>query len=76
MLLLYFVTRAYLFSPDEGSRYVFRPETIVASFLHLTVLFYQEIVLQHASLWFSSVVPLKEVSSFDRPGCSGLMPAL
>ena len=37
-LLLHFGTRAYLFSPDEGSCYSFRPETIVASFLHSMVL--------------------------------------
>ena len=37
-LLLHFGTRAYLFSPEEGLCYVFRPETIVASFLHSMVL--------------------------------------
>ena len=36
MLLLYFGTHTYLFSPDEGSCYVFL--TIVASLLHLMVL--------------------------------------
>ena len=44
-LLLHFGTRANLFSPDEGSCYIFRPETIVASFLHLMVFLQSDIQL-------------------------------
>ena len=57
-LLLHFGTRAYLFSPDEGSCYVFRPETMVASFFFLMVLFFK-VLLNHSSntsFWCSIVV--------------------
>ena len=40
-LLLYFSTRAYMFSRDEGSATYFRPEIIVVSFLHLMVLLFK-----------------------------------
>ena len=37
-LLLFFGTHGNLFSPDERSCYNFRPETIIANFLHLMML--------------------------------------
>ena len=46
---LHFRTRAYLFSPEEESCYVFfQPEAIVVSFLHLMVLFFN-VLLNHSS---------------------------
>ena len=61
----YFGTHAYLFSPDEGSCYVFstratffRPETIFVSFSHLIVIFFK-VLLNHSSkrqFWCSIVV--------------------
>ena len=47
-LLLHFGTRAYLFSPDEGSCYIFWPKTIVARFLHFMVLLFK-VLLNHSS---------------------------
>ena len=48
-LLLHFGTRAYLLSPEKGCATVFfRPETIVASLLHLMVLFFK-VLLNHCS---------------------------
>ena len=43
---LHFGTRAYLFSPEEGSCYVFWPERIVTSFLHHMVLLFN-VLLNH-----------------------------
>ena len=48
-LLLHFGTHAYLFSPDEGSSYFFQCETIVASFIHLMVLFCK-VIFNHSVL--------------------------
>ena len=43
-LVLCFGIHAYLFSPDKGSCYVFRFETIVTNFLHLIVLYFKVII--------------------------------
>ena len=45
---LHYGTRAYLLSPEERSCYVFRPEPIVATFLHLMVLFFK-VLSNHSS---------------------------
>ena len=47
-MLLHFGPRAYLFSPEEGRAKFFRPETIVASFLHHMALLFK--VLSNHSL--------------------------
>ena len=47
-LLLYLDTSAYLFSPEERSCYVFRPETIVPSLLLLMVLSFK-VIFNHTS---------------------------
>ena len=44
---LLFGTRAYLFSPEEGSCYVFRPETIFASFL-LSMVLLPKVLFNHS----------------------------
>ena len=53
-LLLLFGTRAYLFSPEERSCYVFRPETIVASFLHSMVLIPKVLFNQDLQYFFEA----------------------
>ena len=49
-LVLHSGTRAYLFSPEEGSCYVFRPETIIASFFHSMVLL-SKVLFNHICIY-------------------------
>ena len=52
LLLLWYGTRPYLFSPDEGLCYVFRSETIVASFLHFMVLIHKMFISHFSKCQF------------------------
>ena len=56
VVLLYYSTRALLFSPNEESCYVFWLETIDVNFLHLMVLFYK-MIMNHSTLVSSCMIP-------------------